>query len=118
MLPTIINTDQVGYLKGRFSGQNVRLIEDVIEFAEKMNSGGAILFLDFCKAFDTVEHNFLFSTLKIFGFGDSFIKWIKVIYSNCSSAIISNGWITPVFNIERGVRQGCPLSALLFLVVV
>ena len=49
IIPSIINTDQVGYIKGRYSGQNVRLIEDLIDFAEKTKKGGAILFWTFAK---------------------------------------------------------------------
>ena len=118
VLPNIINSGQVGYIKGRFVGQNVRLIEDVIDFAEKRKKGGAILFLDFFKAFDSVEHNFMLRALKKFGFGESFLKWIETIYRGTSSALIINGCISNRFNIHRGIRQGCPLSALLFLVVV
>ena len=55
----LINTEQTGYVKGRFIGQNIRLIEDVIDYCTQNNQNGAILFVDFKKAFDTLEIPFL-----------------------------------------------------------
>ena len=60
----LIHTDQNGYIKGRNIGYNIRLIQDVFEYFENDNIEGAILFLDFNKAFDTVDHNFLHTVLK------------------------------------------------------
>ena len=60
----------------------------------------------------------MFDSLHAFGFGPEFIKWIEVIYCNVKSCIINNGWMTNFFSLSRGVRQGCPLSALLFILCV
>ena len=73
-------------------------------------------FLDFRKAFDTVEWNYLLSTLRIFNFGSDIQRWIEVIYHNASSCVLNNGHASPFFQLHRGVRQGCPLSGLLFLI--
>lgn len=89
----------------------------MIDYTNLFDSEGLILFLDFKKAFDTVEWPFMFSTLKKFGFKDSFIKWTKIIYTNITSIIVNNGWMSDPFPISRGIRQGCPLSALLFVIV-
>ena len=59
ILPNIINTDQAGYINGGFIGHNIRLITDIINFFKIKNFTGAILFLDFKKAFDTVEWPFM-----------------------------------------------------------
>jgi len=48
---------------------------------------------------------------------ECFIKWVNVMYSNITSVISNNGWISEPFNIKRGIRQGCPLSGLLFVIV-
>ena len=117
LLPKIISMDQQGYLKNRYIGYNIRQIQDIIDYTEKLDIEGAILFLDFRKAFDTVSWNFLFSVLKKFGFNQSFIDWIKTIYNNCSSSIMNNGWRSNFFNLHKGLRQGCPSSALLFILV-
>ena len=62
-----------------------------------------------------MSHNFMFKTLKAFGFGDNFIKWVKIVYTDTKSAVKVNGFLTSEFSIQRGVRQGCPLSALLYV---
>ena len=75
----------------------------------------AFIFLDQEKAFDRMSHQFIFKTLRTFGFGENFIKWVKIVYTNTKSAVKVNGFLTSEFSIERGVRQGCPLSALLYV---
>ena len=114
----IILQDQNGFIKGRNIRYNIRLIQDVIEYFEEGNIEGAIIFLDFHKAFDTVNHNFLKSVLRKFNFGSSFTKWVDIIYIKAVSCFTNNGWTSRPFKIERGIRQGCPLSALLFILVV
>ena len=62
--PSIISYDQTGYIKGRFTGENIRLIDSVIRFAKERNIPGLLLFLDFEKAFDTIEWPFITKTAK------------------------------------------------------
>ena len=117
-LPKLINSDQTGFLKGRFIGENIRLIDGIINFTAAKNIPGLLLFLDFEKAFDTVEWPFLQKTFQHFNFGPSIINWIKLCYSNIESCVLNNGWSTDFFKLERGVRQGCPLSPYLFILGV
>ena len=77
-----------------------------------------ILFLDFEKAFDSLEWYYLFKVLDIMNFGPSFINWIHTFYKNISSCVINNGYSSELFALQRGVRQGCPLSRLLFVLAV
>ena len=70
------------------------------------------------KAFDRVNHNFLFKVMKSFGIGDNFINWIKLLYSNASATVNVNGNLTKPIPLERGVRQGCPLSSPLYVMVM
>ena len=116
VLPLLIERDQTGYIKGRFIGENIRLITDIIEQNE--NKEGTILFLDFEKAFDSLEWDYLFKVLNIMNFGPSFLNWIRTFYSNISSYVINNGHSSEFFSLQRGVRQGCPLSGLLFVLAV
>ena len=74
VLPNMINNDQTGFIKGRFIGENIRLIDGVIQFAAAKNISGLLLFLDFEKAFDTVEWTFIQRTFKHFNFGPSIIN--------------------------------------------
>ena len=74
--------------------------------------------IDFEKAFDSVEWPFLFDTLKSYNFGDHFISWIKTIYTDITACAGNNGNYSKYFKLSRSIRQGCPISALLFLLVV
>ena len=53
-----------------------------------------------------------------FGFGRMLVKWIKRFYANSESCVTKNGFATPFYPLERGVRQGCPLSGILFVIGV
>ena len=75
-------------------------------------------FVDFIKAFDTLEWDFMLNTLKHFGFNDSFIRWVQTLYSDIQTCVSNNGWVSEIFNNPRGIRQKCPLSALLFILSV
>ena len=59
VLPDKINNDQTGFLKGRSISENVRLIDSIITYTETQNIPGILLFIDFEKAFDTLEWNFI-----------------------------------------------------------
>ena len=69
------------FFKGRNIGNNIRLILDIIDYTDFNDIPGAISLLDIKKAFDSVDHDFLFQVLKHLNFGDQFISWIKIIYS-------------------------------------
>ncbi|KAL9986242.1 hypothetical protein ACROYT_G000353 [Oculina patagonica] len=73
---------------------------------------------DFEKAFDSLEWDYLFKVLNVMNFGPSFINWVRTFYSNISSCVINNGHSSEFFSLQREVRQGCPLSGLLFVLAL
>ena len=87
VLPKIINNDQTGFLKNRTIGENIRLIDSIIKYASTKQIPGLLLFIDFEKAFDSIEWPFIERTLKHFNFGTSLVTWFKLFYSNISTGI-------------------------------
>ena len=77
-----------------------------------------IFFLDFEKAFDSLELEYLFKVLDVMNFGPSFRNWIHTFNYNISSCVVNNRHASEFFSLQRGVKQGCPLSGLLFLLAV
>ena len=118
VLPQVINNAQTGYIEGRFIGQNIRQISDILSFTAEQNIEGIATFIDFEKAFDSLEWEFLSKAIETFNFGSDFKRWIQVLYNNISSCTVNNGFSSPFFNLHRGVRQGCPLSGMLFILAV
>ena len=117
-LPKLINTDQTGYIKGRYIGENIRQISDIIELTSLLDMPGLIMLIDFEKALDTLEWQFIEKALQVYNFGEDFRKWVKIMYKDVSSCVINNGYTSSFFSLHRGVRQGCPLSPFLFILAV
>ena len=70
---SLIHSDQTAYLKDRYIGESVRLISDILEYTDDNDIEATLFSADFGKAFDSIDHCFLFSVLKSFGFGPDFI---------------------------------------------
>ena len=117
-LPKLIHPDQTGFIKGRYIGENCRLVADMLHLASIKKITGFLLLIDFQKAFDSVEWNYIDKILPLFNIGDSFRTWVKILYGNSKSTVINNGYASEFFELQRSVRQGCPLAAFIFLLVV
>lgn len=116
-LDEIIAETQTGFMTNRHISSNIRLIFDLLDYSDNIDDDSLIVFLDFYKAFDTVEHYFLFKALKTFGFGPNFVSTIEMFYKNIDSCVILYPNTTKRFPVMRSVRQGCPISPFLFLIV-
>ena len=77
----------MAYVKGRNIGESIRLMDDLLEHADKENLDGLIFAADIEKAFDSVEHNFLLATLTRYGFGSDFIQWIKTLFQTARAVL-------------------------------
>jgi len=109
---------QTGFIKGRYIGQNIRLTNNILEQTTNQNIPGILIQLDFKKAFDTIEWEFIQKTLAFYNFGDSIQQWISTLYTNPESSVMSNGFCTNPFQLSRCVRQDCPLWPYLFILAV
>ena len=118
VLPKIIHGNQTAYIKGRFIGEGLRLIDDLLQFTKENNLPGVLITIDFQKAFDSVEWNFIHMCLKEFNFGQTLIQWVRTFYANINSCIMNGGFSTGYFELNRGVRQGDPLSPFLFVIAL
>ena len=114
----LLNESQSGFIKGRQISTHIRLLEDVTRYVDNENMDGLIVSLDYQKAFESVNKETILSALKLFNFGPKFLNFVNVILIYTQSAVNNGGWLTKCFNTERGVRQGCCKSPLLFVMVV
>lgn len=114
-LDSIIDDTQSGFMRNRHISNNICLVLDLVDYPHLYPDESFILFLDFHKAFDTIEHHFIYSALNKFGFGDFFINSIKTLYYDANCSIKLRNGTSPRFNLSRGIRQGCPISPYLFL---
>ena len=118
VIQSLIHPDQRGFIKGRYIGENIRQIDDLMHIAEQKKKTGLLLLVDFEKAFDSIEWKFIDKVLEKFCFGPYVRKLVQLCYTQVSSTVINNGYSSGWFSIKRGVRQGCPLSSLLFLLCI
>ena len=115
VLPNLISPQQTTYVEKRFIDERGRLIADIIEITDILNKEGFLVTMDIEKAFDSLDHTFLISVLKKFGFGNNFVNWIETLISKQESCVINDGNTTQHFHFERGARQGDPISAYFFI---
>ena len=118
VIASVVSPDQTCGIPGRTIGENLSTLRDLVDYAEEEDIPVALPSLDQEKAFDRVDWGFLSRTLTKMGFGPSFSRWVALFYANIESAVVINGWTSPSFNLTRGVRQGCPLSPLLYVLSV
>ena len=117
-LPFLISSNQTAYVEGRFISEGGRLFSDILQVTDFLNIRGLVVTVDIQKAFDSLNHLFLITALKKFGFGNKFIKWIQILLKNQESCIINGGTTTKYFKLQKGTRQGDPISAYLFILVL
>uniref|UniRef100_A0AAZ3PHA4 Reverse transcriptase domain-containing protein n=1 Tax=Oncorhynchus tshawytscha TaxID=74940 RepID=A0AAZ3PHA4_ONCTS len=114
-LPYVVHEDQTCGVEGRSIRWNLQLIRDSIAWVEDRGLPLMVAALDQAKAFDRVNRSFLFRVLGRLGFGEKFIGWIRTLYVGAGCRVSVNSHLGDVFDLSSGVRQGCPLSALLFV---
>ena len=115
VMPQIISPFQTCSVQGHSIHQNLWFLRDLIYYATDRNLPCAVLSLDQEKAFDRVDQAFLWKVMSKFNLDSTFIKWVQLLYNGVSGKVIVNGFISDPFPIKCGVRQGCPLSPLLYV---
>ena len=115
VLHKLVHDDQKGFISGRFIGENIRIIYDILFETKQQEIPGLLLSVDFQQAFDSVSWKFIAKTLDYFNFGPSFKKWIKIFQNGSESCILQNGHMSDYFCLQRGCRQGDPISPYIFI---
>uniref|UniRef100_A0A8C9XT72 Reverse transcriptase domain-containing protein n=1 Tax=Sander lucioperca TaxID=283035 RepID=A0A8C9XT72_SANLU len=118
ILPGLIHKDQTGFIKHRQTQDNIRRVLHILRQVDKQKLETLVLSLDAEKAFDSVKWFFLYKVLEKFGFDKSVIEVISGLYNNPTARIKINGDLTESFVLERGTRQGCCISPLLFALFI
>ena len=119
ILPKIIDPDQACGIKGRSVHDHLEVLKSLMEITNDktvIRPGMAFLAVDQEKAFDKLEHNYLFQTLSTLGFGPKFIRWAKILYHNIYSRVEIQGALSEKIHIQRSVKQGCPISMIFFII--
>ena len=120
VLPSLIQSDQVLFVKGRYILDHAIFLKLLMELVKLYPDliDGAILFLDFEKAFDLVLRYFIIRVLRHLKFGKLYIKAVKLILSSIEAVVMLNGHMSESFTPESGTPQRCPLSPGLFILVI
>ena len=110
----LLHPDQTGFVPNRSILDPIRLAESMCAYADYMEENGAIVALDQEKAYDKIDHKYLLDVLKAFNLPELFIDTVKSLYQHATTSIAINGVLSTPYQVSRGVRQGDPLSCLLF----
>jgi hypothetical protein len=112
VLNKIIHTDQKGFVAGRNISENIRMIDDIIEFVDNEDEEGVIILVDQQKAFDVMEWGWLNYVMECFNFGLKFREWVYMLFKNGKTCIKTNGFISKCFAISRSARHNVLLHRL------
>ena len=114
MVAELLQTCQHCGVPGNTIFEAAATVREAIAHAELTSTPLCILSLDFQEAFDKVSRTYLFTILQSYGFSERFIERIKCMYENAVSSVQVHGHISGPIPIRYSVRQGCPISMLLF----
>ena len=118
VLEKIIGPYQTSTLPKRSVTQNLRLLRNTIEYCKEKNSTSFLFIMDQSKAFDRVNHSFMFKLIGKLGFGPDFQRWIKLLYAKNTSRVLVNKMFTDIINVTRSLQQGSGLSPSMYCVCI
>ena len=114
-MPGVIDREQTAFLPDRRIGENVMCLQLLPIELQAEGRGALIAFCDFCKAYDTLDRDFLFAVMAKLGFDGPFLGIVRLLLSHTFSRARVNGCLSESYELSAGVRQGCPLAPFLYL---
>ena len=117
MLRDVISPEQTAFLPFRFILDNIVLTQETLHWVRISRQPTVFLKLDFSKAYDKISWRFIFHAMGKMGISEQYIRWVQLFFRNATAMVNLNGNPGETFNIERGVRQGCPLALYLFFLL-
>ena len=113
-----LRKEQAGFRKDKSCTDQIATLRIIIEQSIEWQSPLYATFVDFTEAFDSIDRSVIWNLMHHYGFPSKFIAIIQQLYKSSSCQVIHNGKLTDPFKVETGVRQGCLLSPIIFLLVV
>ena len=110
VLPSIIGQQQTGFMEGRSIHSNLRKTIDIITHIYQSGKRAVVVSIDFEKCFDHIEHQSMWGAMKYFQFGDTFIGWVRTLFTNFRICTFNAGYLSDPFSKTRGLNQGCNYS--------
>lgn len=104
VIVSIVHVDQSGFIPGRSTSSNIRRAQVVAQVGCLDGRQWALASLDTAKTLDSIEWEFLLNVLECFGFGPTFVKWIRVLYHRPTANIMVNGSLSSTFPLHRGTQ--------------
>ncbi|OWZ05533.1 Reverse transcriptase precursor [Phytophthora megakarya] len=117
---SLVHGTQFGFVPGRGIHTAIKLFEAAkkVGNSSEQYANAQVLLMDFAKAYDTLDRQFLLAVLKAKGFPPKFIQMVDATHSDTSAIFLANGYPSEPISVTRGIRQGCPLAPLLFILAV
>ena len=118
VLPDLVHPDQNVFVPGGNIVYSAHTIRDILFHCSKEKLDLVLLAIDYTKAFDSVDFEFIFNAFEVFNFGERFKTWIRILFNGGKSCISNNGFLSETFSIERSTRQGDPISPFIFILIL